>query len=378
MEGNGGTGTGDEEVYFETEPGTKEQEEKLWQATESEVEPEEEPPVSWILTSFLIIAGTVSLGVLAMASNVAVLGYVPGILLIVGLGLLATYTGFLIWEVYMDHRDEEIEGYGQAAAIIFGPKWGMVVQIEQSLLLFFFIAATALTAGEAIYSLAQEEVCLAIMAVVGALGGWLLSFPVYLKGVSLLSALSFFCIIIAIIMNITGVSRLDIGQVDDVAFPVSGTSLTRAFGSTINIIFAYAGVLMSVGDTENIRRSVLGADLSRLPRAFARSERSPRFLRVYTYHAASRGLWQGAVCSTGFCDRCLCDCGPCTLLVLGFNCCLPSLAEPLSFIGLCHCWVGLSPAERDHWRGDRCERADSPDHQGIAEVQVVSQACAHG
>eukprot|EP00894_Picocystis_sp_ML_P002078 jgi/Pico_ML_1/52595/g3278.t1 len=166
-----------------------------------------------------------------------------GTLLIVGLGLLATYTGFLIWEVYMDHRDEEIEGYGQAAAIIFGPKWGMVVQIEQSLLLFFFIAATALTAGEAIYSLAQEEVCLAIMAVVGALGGWLLSFPVYLKGVSLLSALSFFCIIIAIIMNITGVSRLDIGQVDDVAFPVSGTSLTRAFGSTINIIFAYAALL---------------------------------------------------------------------------------------------------------------------------------------
>lgn len=206
-----------------------------------EDEEEEEPPVPWILTSFLIIAGTVSLGVLAMASNIEVLGYVPGLLLVVGLGLLATYTGVLIWEVYMDHLDAGITSYGQAAGIIFGKRWGMFVQAEQSVLLFFFIAATALTAGEAIYSLAQRKVCLAIMSVVGALCGWLLSFPVYLKGVSLLSALSFFCIIIAIVMNIVGVSQLNISPVDDVAFPPDGTEFYRAMGATINIIFAYAG-----------------------------------------------------------------------------------------------------------------------------------------
>ena len=229
------------EVSFETEPGTKGTEPTLSSVESGGNEDEEEPDVPWILTSFLIIAGTVSLGVLAMASNVSVLGYVPGTLLIVGLGVMATYTGVLIWEVYMDHQDEKIEGYGQAAAIIFGPKWGIVVQLEQSILLFFFIAATALTAGQAIYSLAQDKVCLAIMALVGALGGWLLSFPVYLKGVSLLSALSFFCIIIAIVMNIAGVSRLETGPVDDVAFPVSGTTFRRAFGATVEIIFAYAG-----------------------------------------------------------------------------------------------------------------------------------------
>mmetsp|Transcript_2753 Transcript_2753/g.17167 ORF Transcript_2753/g.17167 Transcript_2753/m.17167 type:complete len:335 (-) Transcript_2753:842-1846(-) len=254
------------EVYFETEPGTRGTEPTLSSAVESSGnEEEEEPEVPWILTSFLIIAGTVSLGVLAMASNVSVLGYVPGTLLIVGLGVMATYTGVLIWEVYMDHQDEEIEGYGQAAAIIFGPRWGVVVQLEQSVLLFFFIAATALTAGEAIYSLAQEKVCLAIMALVGALGGWLLSFPVYLKGVSLLSALSFFCIIVAIVMNIAGVSQLNTGPVDDVAFPGSGTTLRRAFGATVNIIFAYAGKQASAPKILYTCLSVQAADNSAMP-----------------------------------------------------------------------------------------------------------------
>jgi amino acid permease len=45
-----------------------------------------------------MIAETISLGILSLPSVLASIGLVPGIILIVTLGLIATYTGYTIYQ----------------------------------------------------------------------------------------------------------------------------------------------------------------------------------------------------------------------------------------------------------------------------------------
>jgi amino acid permease len=51
----------------------------------------------------VLIAETVSLGILSLPSVLATIGMVPGVILIAGLGLLATYTGYVFWQFKMEH-----------------------------------------------------------------------------------------------------------------------------------------------------------------------------------------------------------------------------------------------------------------------------------
>jgi amino acid permease len=43
-----------------------------------------------------MIAETISLGILSLPSVLATIGFVPGIILIISLGLVATYTGYVL------------------------------------------------------------------------------------------------------------------------------------------------------------------------------------------------------------------------------------------------------------------------------------------
>jgi amino acid permease len=49
----------------------------------------------------VLIAETISLGILSLPSVLATVGMVPGVLLIAGLGIIATYTGYVFWQFKM-------------------------------------------------------------------------------------------------------------------------------------------------------------------------------------------------------------------------------------------------------------------------------------
>lgn len=57
--------------------------------------------LSWWQASIIMIAETISLGILSLPSVLATLGFVPGVILIVGLGIVATYTGYVIGQFKM-------------------------------------------------------------------------------------------------------------------------------------------------------------------------------------------------------------------------------------------------------------------------------------
>ena len=51
----------------------------------------------------VLIAETVSLGILSLPSVLATIGMVPGVILIASLGILATYTGYVFWQFKMKY-----------------------------------------------------------------------------------------------------------------------------------------------------------------------------------------------------------------------------------------------------------------------------------
>jgi hypothetical protein len=59
--------------------------------------------MEWWQAAMIMIAETISLGILSLPSVLARVGMVPGIILIAGLGLLATYTGYTIGQFKMAH-----------------------------------------------------------------------------------------------------------------------------------------------------------------------------------------------------------------------------------------------------------------------------------
>ncbi|CAI0644325.1 unnamed protein product, partial [Colletotrichum noveboracense] len=74
--------------------------------------------LSWHLVAVLMIAEIVSNGMLSLPSSLAVIGLVPGVVLIVFLGVFATYTSWLL--VHFKLRHPEIHSMGDAGHILFG------------------------------------------------------------------------------------------------------------------------------------------------------------------------------------------------------------------------------------------------------------------
>ena len=61
--------------------------------------------LSWQLVAVLMIAEIVSNGMLSLPSSLAVVGLVPGIILIVFLGIFGTYTSWLLIKFKLRHPE---------------------------------------------------------------------------------------------------------------------------------------------------------------------------------------------------------------------------------------------------------------------------------
>lgn len=63
--------------------------------------------MSWQLVSALMIAEIVSNGMLSLPSSLAVVGMVPGVIIILFLGIFATFTSWLLIQFKLHHPQGE-------------------------------------------------------------------------------------------------------------------------------------------------------------------------------------------------------------------------------------------------------------------------------
>lgn len=144
--------------------------------------------LEWWQCGLLLVAETVSLGILSLPAVMATMGFVPGVLLIAGLGLIATYTGYVIGQFKQKYM--HVHNFSDAGQMILGRFGRELAEVSQALLLIFIMAAHIVTFSIMMNVLTNHGTCTTIFLVAGTILSFIMTLPRTAKN---MSKLSFFC-----------------------------------------------------------------------------------------------------------------------------------------------------------------------------------------
>ncbi|KAJ5085522.1 Amino acid transporter transmembrane [Penicillium argentinense] len=192
--------------------------------------------LKWWQCGLLMVAETVSLGVLSLPAAIAGLGLVPALLILVGLGLLATYTGYIIGQ--MKWRYPHITTMADAGEVLGGKIGREFLGACQILFLIFIMSSHLLTFTVAMNTITNHGTCSIVFGIVGTVISFICSLPRTLVKMSWLSFVSFGSIITAVMicMIAVGIEKPGSGVV-----AVVQTDLYHGFSAVCNIVFAFCG-----------------------------------------------------------------------------------------------------------------------------------------
>ncbi|KAK8035417.1 hypothetical protein PG993_010412 [Apiospora rasikravindrae] len=199
--------------------------------------------LEWWQAGIIMIAETISLGILSLPAVIAALGLVPGIILMLIMGILATYSGLVMGEFRQAHP--WVQSFGDAGevmgnAIGCGRLFQEIFGGAQTIFQIFVMGSHLLTWTICLNNLSATSTCSIVWAVVGLVVFWVLNLPRTLKGASYMSFVSFFSIFTAVL-----VTMIDVG----IEKPIGSTSIdvatklpfTSAFLAVTNIAVAFSG-----------------------------------------------------------------------------------------------------------------------------------------
>lgn len=133
------------------------------------------------------MAETVSLGILSLPSVIATLGLAPGIIMILVMSLLSTYSGLMLGEFRKEYPF--VENFGDAVEVMgksigMGPLFQEIFGWAQVVFQVCVMASHLLTWTICINTLTDSSTCTIIWAVVGVAIFWVLNLPRTLKSAS--------------------------------------------------------------------------------------------------------------------------------------------------------------------------------------------------
>ena len=198
----------------------------------------------------LMIAETISLGILSLPKALSTLGLIPGLILLVGLGALASYTGFVIGQFKLLHP--EVHSMGDAGYILFGRFGRELLGAGQLIFIIFIMGSHILTFSIMMNAITAHATCTIIFMLIGMLISILFTLPRTLRGLTWLCVASFISIIAAVGTTMIGVSitqpgllhngqHAGSGYLSPDLWPQVNLSFHEAFLAVANIVFAYAG-----------------------------------------------------------------------------------------------------------------------------------------
>ncbi|KAL4778886.1 transmembrane amino acid transporter protein-domain-containing protein [Aspergillus varians] len=193
--------------------------------------------LSWWQAGFLMVAETVSIGILSLPSVVAALGLVPAIILLVGIGLMSTYTGYTIGQFRLAYP--HVQSMADAGEVLAGSFGREFLGMGQLLLIVFIMASHLLTFTVAMNTITEHGTCSIVFGVVGLVISYVLCLPRTSAKVSYLSIVSFLSVFtsVMIVMIALGVQHPWKGKLQAVV----DTDLYHAFLGVCNIVFSFSG-----------------------------------------------------------------------------------------------------------------------------------------
>lgn len=200
--------------------------------------------LGWKRLTVILIVEAVAIGSLSIPAAFATLGMIPGIIITVGIGIIAIYTSWIIGQIKLQYP--QIASYSDAGYEAFG-KWGRTtVDIMLALQLVFSVSSHCLTGTIAFNDIVGKHVCAVVWGVVSMIILLVLAIPPSFAEMAILGFIDFGSILAAIGITIisTGVETSNspggFSAVPWSLWPSSDTSFASAFSAVANILFAYS------------------------------------------------------------------------------------------------------------------------------------------
>lgn len=206
------------------------------------------------LIEAVMIAETISLGILALPSALSTLGLIPlvftmaieltkltflrGFFVIIGVDILTTYTGYTIGQFKC--RYVQIHSMADAGELLFGALGRETLGMAQLVFLVFVMGSHILASSIMMNVLTEHSTCTIVFSAVGLIVSFFLTLPRRLESLSHISTISFISIIGAVFISMVSVS-LPNENSKHVSLFSAPPSVHDACLAVANIIFAYAG-----------------------------------------------------------------------------------------------------------------------------------------
>jgi len=153
--------------------------------------------MNWLHCGIIMIAETISLGILSLPEVLNTVGLIPGLILIIGLGAFATYSGYVIYQFKLRYPD--VHDMADAFEILFTPlgwpKFGRELGgAGQTLFLVFCMASHILTWVICFNTLTNNSVCNVVWGAIALIVFWVCDIPRTLQKMSYMSVICEFSV----------------------------------------------------------------------------------------------------------------------------------------------------------------------------------------
>lgn len=203
--------------------------------------------LGWKRLTIVLIVTAVALGSLSLPAAFATLGMVPGVLVSVGIGLVAMYASYVVGQVKLKYP--HVSHYADAGRMMFGRVGYEVVGVMFVLQLIFTTGSHVLTGAIMFGNLTDNGACTIVFTVVSAIVLFLIAIPPSFSEMAILGYVDFASILGAIFITIVatgiraGQAPGGLAAVQWSAWPKEDLTLAEAFIAITNIVFAYSYAL---------------------------------------------------------------------------------------------------------------------------------------
>ncbi len=200
--------------------------------------------LGWKRLTVILIVEAIALGSLSLPSAFATLGMVAGVILCVGLGLVAIYTSDIVGQVKLKYP--EVKHYADAGRLLLGRFGYELVGAMFTLQLVFLVGSHCLTGTIALQTITEHATCSVVFGVVSAIILLILAIPPSFAELAILGYIDFVsvCLAIGITIIATGIQTSNapggMSSSNWSAWPKEGTNLIDAVIAVTNIVFAYS------------------------------------------------------------------------------------------------------------------------------------------
>ncbi|KAL8913534.1 MAG: hypothetical protein Q9172_007267 [Xanthocarpia lactea] len=160
-----------------------------------------------------------------------------GVILILGLGAVATYTGYVIGQFKLAYPG--VHNMADAGEVMLGGIGREIFGAAQILFLILIMGSHILTFSIMMNTITEHATCSIVFGIVGLAVSLICTLPRTLRRVSYMAIASFISIFAAVLITMVGVGVEKAGH-DKVRATVVAP-FSKAFLATTNIVFAYAG-----------------------------------------------------------------------------------------------------------------------------------------